>query len=160
MESLELAMRQLVSMRVSRERIGSAGKFSRDNSPQSRWDLGIGDTLPQLELRATLAEMANRKTQDDAPALAAIPRSSALTPVSADDDLPVVARMIVEIRSDGSRTIARGAVEDATTGQRVAVEARGDSPVSLAMALARSLVRMPRLTARAAVRGLLERRRK
>jgi hypothetical protein len=78
----------------------------------------------------------------------------------ADDDLPVVARMIVEIRSDGSRTIARGAVEDLTTGQRVAVEARGDSPMSLALALARSLARMPRLTARAAVRGLLERRRR
>jgi hypothetical protein len=72
-----------------------------------------------------------------------------------DDDLPVVARLIVEIRSDGSRTIARGAMEELASGQRVAVEARGDSPLSLALALARSLSTLPRLTARAAVRGLL-----
>lgn len=76
-----------------------------------------------------------------------------------DDDLPVVARLVVEIRSDGSRTIARGAVEDAQRGERVAVEARGDSPLQLAIALARSLTQLPRLTARSAVRGLLGKRR-
>lgn len=75
-----------------------------------------------------------------------------------DDDLPVVARMVVEIRSDGSRTVARGAIEDAVAGHKVAVVARGDSPLSLAMALARSLTSLPRLSARAAVRGLLTRR--
>jgi hypothetical protein len=73
---------------------------------------------------------------------------------------PVVARLIVEIRSDGSRTIARGAIEDVTSGQRTAIEARGDSPIQLALALARSLTQLPRLTARSAVRGLLARRRK
>jgi hypothetical protein len=72
---------------------------------------------------------------------------------------PVVARLIVEIRSDGSRTIARGAVEDTATGQRTTIEARGDSPIQLALALARSLTQLPRLTARSAVRGLLGRRR-
>jgi hypothetical protein len=93
-----------------------------------------------------------------------------------DDDLPVVARLIVEIRSDGSRTIARGAIEDSKLGQRVAVEARGDSPLALALALARSIgsmtrlgsspagggerPRLPRLSARAALRGLLDRRKK
>lgn len=71
---------------------------------------------------------------------------------------PVVARMIVEIRSDGSRTIARGAVEDVSTGQRTTLEARGDSPIQLAIALARSLTQLPRLTARSAIRGLLGRR--
>ncbi|MEZ4361790.1 MAG: hypothetical protein R3B48_16495 [Kofleriaceae bacterium] len=79
---------------------------------------------------------------------------------SGEDDLPVVARLVVEIRSDGSRTIARGALEDAVQGQRVAVEARGDSPLSLALALARSLTTLPALTARTAVRGLLARRRR
>ncbi len=74
-----------------------------------------------------------------------------------DEQLPVVARLVVEIRSDGSRTIARGAVEDTASGQRVAVEARGESPMQLAMALARSLVKIPRLSARRAVRGLLGR---
>lgn len=68
---------------------------------------------------------------------------------------PVVARMIVEIRSDGSRTIARGAIEDVQTGQRTTIEARGDSPIQLAIALARSLTQLPRLTARSAIRGLL-----
>jgi hypothetical protein len=57
---------------------------------------------------------------------------------------PVVARLIVEIRSDGSRTIARGAVEDTASGQRTTIEARGDSPLQLALALARSLTQMPR----------------
>ena len=74
------------------------------------------------------------------------------------DEPPVVARLVVEIRSDGSRTIARGAIEDATSGQRTMIEARGDSPIQLAIALARSLTRLPTLGARAAVRGLLGRR--
>jgi hypothetical protein len=74
-----------------------------------------------------------------------------------DDQLPVVARLVVEIRSDGSRTIARGAAEDTASGQRVAIEARGESPMQLAMALARSLVKIPGLSARRAVRGLLGR---
>lgn len=74
-------------------------------------------------------------------------------------DPPVVARLVVEIRSDGSRTIARGAVEDAQRGERVTVEARGDSPIQLAIALARALTQVPRLSARSAVRGLLGKRR-
>jgi hypothetical protein len=72
---------------------------------------------------------------------------------------PVVARMIVEIRSDGSRTIARGAIEDTVSGQRTSMEARGDSPIQLAIALARAITQLPRLSARSAVRGLLGRRR-
>jgi len=80
-------------------------------------------------------------------------------PAELETEPPVVARLIVEIRSDGSRTIARGAVEDTATGQRTTLEARGDSPLQLALALARSLTQLPRLTARSAVRGLLGRRR-
>ena len=75
------------------------------------------------------------------------------------DEPPVVARLVVEIRSDGTRTIARGAVDDAQRGERVAIEARGDSPLQLAIALARALTQLPRLTARSAVRGLLAKRR-
>jgi len=74
---------------------------------------------------------------------------------TADDDLPVVARLVVEIRSDGKRTIARGAVEDVASGERIAVEARGASPVQLAYALAKSMWQVPRLALR--VRGLLGR---
>ena len=76
------------------------------------------------------------------------------------DEPPVVARLVVEIRSDGTRTIARGALEDAQRGERVAVEARGDHPLQLALALARALTQLPRVTARSAVRGLLRGRRK
>lgn len=72
---------------------------------------------------------------------------------------PVVARLVVEIRSDGSRTIARGAIEDIASGQRTMVEARGDSPLQLAIALARSLTRLPRIGARSAIRGLFGKRR-
>ena len=75
------------------------------------------------------------------------------------DEPPVVARLVVEIRSDGTRTIARGAIEDAQQGERVAIEARGDSPIQLAIALARALTQLPRLSARSAVRGLLGKRR-
>lgn len=75
------------------------------------------------------------------------------------EEPPVVARLVVEIRSDGTRTIARGAVDDAQRGERVAIEARGDSPIQLAIALARALTQLPRLTARSAVRGLLGKRR-
>lgn len=72
---------------------------------------------------------------------------------------PVVARLVVEIRSDGTRTIARGAIEDVVRGESTTIEARGTSPLQLAFALARALTQIPRLTARSAVRGLLGRRR-
>jgi hypothetical protein len=79
-------------------------------------------------------------------------------PRAIQEEPPVVARLVVEIRSDGTRTIARGALEDATHGQRTAIEARGDSPVQLAIALARALTRLPRIATRSAVRGLLRRK--
>jgi len=96
-----------------------------------------------------------------------------LTSASAPDEPPVVARLMVEIRSDGSRTIARGAAWDAARGERVAIEAHGDSPLQLAIALARALTQLPGDLLRAGarrsrrldggvrrgVRGLLGRRR-
>jgi hypothetical protein len=104
--------------------------------------------------------MSRAPGDDDAPDDAPIEvERVAAAPVATDDDLPVVARLMVEIRSDGSRTIARGAVENVQTGERVAIQARGDSPVQLAMALARSLWQ-PMLGARAMVRGLLGRRKR
>jgi hypothetical protein len=72
---------------------------------------------------------------------------------------PVVARLVVEIRSDGSRTIARGAIEDVASGQRTTIEARGDSPLQLALQLARTLTQLPRMGARSAVQKLLGRKR-
>jgi len=63
---------------------------------------------------------------------------------------PVVARLVVEIRSDGRHTIARGAMEDAATGRGVAIEASGRSPLTLALSLARVLFTLPALGSRAA----------
>lgn len=77
-----------------------------------------------------------------------------VVPTPAEAEPPVVARLVVEIRSDGSRTIARGAMEDRGSGQTVAIEARGDSPLELALALARTMFRAPSI-ARAAARALL-----
>jgi hypothetical protein len=77
-------------------------------------------------------------------------------PGEPEDEPPVVARLVVEIRSDGRRTIARGALEDVQQGERVAVEARGSTPLSLAMGLMRSILATPML-ARAASRKLLGR---
>jgi hypothetical protein len=71
------------------------------------------------------------------------------------DEPPVVARLMVEIRSDGSRTIARGALEDITLGEKVALEARGTSPAALAASLVKSLFSAP-LLAKAVARRLLK----
>lgn len=101
------------------------------------------------------------KRDDDKPELLAPSAVNELQPAPEprSDEPPVVARLVVEIRSDGSRTIARGALEDTVGGQRTTVEARGDSPLQLAVALARMITQLPRLGARSAVRGLLGRRR-
>ena len=87
-------------------------------------------------------------------------RPSPLVPVSSgpssstdDDDLPVVARMVVEIRSDGSRTIARGAAEDGATGEKVALRVEGTTPLVLALSLVKNMTQIPSL-ARAAVKAL------
>jgi len=68
------------------------------------------------------------------------------------EELPVVARLIVEVRSDGTRTIARGAMEDAASDTRVAIEASGGNPLELAMGLAKSIFAAPWLR-RHRVRG-------
>ena len=56
--------------------------------------------------------------------------------------------MVIEIRSDGSRTIARGALEDVDNGERVAIEARGDTPLGLAASLLRNMAEAPLLVAK------------
>jgi hypothetical protein len=60
---------------------------------------------------------------------------------------PVVARLVVEIRSDGTRTIARGAMEDVMSGQSVAIEAKGTTPIALAMELAKSMFKVRSIAA-------------
>lgn len=78
-------------------------------------------------------------------------------PIAPVDELPVVARLVVEIRSDGRRTIARGAMEDIKSGQKVAIEAKGSSPLELALALAKTMLAAPALV-RTAAQALLPER--
>jgi hypothetical protein len=74
-------------------------------------------------------------------------------PVAATE-LPVVARIVVEIRSDGTRTLARGAMEDVESRTRVGIEASGSTPLELALALAKSIMAAPWLPRRAALQNL------
>ncbi|MGI5861489.1 MAG: hypothetical protein ACOX6T_05460 [Myxococcales bacterium] len=105
--------------------------------------------------------MANPPGDSDPKALAAPPPSEVGEQRA---DPPVVARLVVEIRSDGSTTIARGAVEDLTADVKVCMEAKGTTPAALAASLARSLFALPGLSrlhglaprlARRATRALL-----
>jgi hypothetical protein len=77
---------------------------------------------------------------------------------------PVVAQLMIEIRSDGSRTIARGALNDLRNGESANVHAEGRSPAELMISLASSLLTLPstllkstRSTASAAERLVSER---
>jgi len=98
--------------------------------------------------------MSANRHADDTVDLAAETRTRLATK---PDEPPVVARMVVEIRSDGRRTVARGALEDVSTGERVAVEAHGTTPMALAASLARTIFSAPVL-ARHAVRSLVRHR--
>jgi len=69
------------------------------------------------------------------------------TELASEADLPpVVARMVVEIRSDGTRTVARGALEDLKTGEKVALQAQAQNPIALAQQLTKALLKAPSLT--------------
>ena len=66
---------------------------------------------------------------------------------------PIAARLIVEVRTDGTRTVARGALEDAVSGVKTAIQVEGSTPLALALSLVRSLRDIPGLAGKA--RGLL-----
>jgi hypothetical protein len=59
------------------------------------------------------------------------------------DEPPVVAQLMIEIRSDGSRTIARGALNDLRSGETAQVHAEGKTPRDLMLSLASSLLALP-----------------
>lgn len=90
-------------------------------------------------------------TKDDAPdAITAelVDASREKAPIAElPPEPPVVARLVIEIRSDGSRTIARGAIEDTARGEKVAVHAEGATPLALMLSLAKSVVSLPVLAA-------------
>jgi hypothetical protein len=75
-----------------------------------------------------------------------VPAQRQAAPLVAEaEEPPVVARFMVEIRSDGTRTIARGALEDVANGESAAIEARGTTPAMLAASLLKSLLASPLL---------------
>jgi hypothetical protein len=63
---------------------------------------------------------------------------------SAPVEPPVVARLVVEIRSDGTTTIARAGLCDERSRESSVLEARGSTPLALALSLARHLVELTR----------------
>lgn len=106
----------------------------------ARWP--VGRTFQRMKFGSQLAELGYR-------ALDALERTSAAQ-AKRDDALrgavaepPVVARFMVEIRSDGSQTIARGALEDHLSGESHTVEARASTPALLVLSLARHLITLP-----------------
>jgi len=108
-----------------------------------------------MTLRSRIKNLGQRVQHsiEEARSLALSPKDkSALT--GEGPELPVVARLMVEIRSDGTHTIARGALEDQATDQRVAIEAHGSTPVELAGSLAKAMLTLP-LFASTAVRAVL-----
>lgn len=112
-----------------------------------------------MALRQRLSNIGKRlKDSIDEARSQALVRVGSEVPERAGEEPPVVARLMVEIRSDGSRTIARGAVEDIASGERVAVEAHGTTPAQLAASLARTVFATP-LLAKTAFRAVLEGRR-
>lgn len=83
-----------------------------------------------------------------------VPATKPDAPLKATAEPPVVARLVIEIRSDGSRTIARGVAEDVERGERVSLEAAGATPLALAFSLLGQLNQIPAI-ARSFARGLL-----
>jgi hypothetical protein len=82
---------------------------------------------PDPATKTAPAEVASRA--DDA----ALDHSAA--DVATADELPIVARLAIEIRSDGTRTIARGAMHDIASGQQVAIEIGDGTALQLARQL-------------------------
>jgi len=86
-------------------------------------------------------------------------RTKQATELASVDEPPVVARLVVEIRSDGSRTIARGALEDGQLGERTSLKVEGATPSQLALSLVKALFQAPAF-ARSVARALLPERTK
>lgn len=107
-------------------------------------------------IKGRLAELRTKlKESLETAQTVALAQVAPRVPAVPGEEPPVVARLMVEIRSDGSQTIARGAIEDMASGERVAVEARGTTPAQLAASLAKTMFATPFL-AKAAVRAILD----
>jgi hypothetical protein len=93
--------------------------------------LGTRLAIVGSELRGVVASVAKLAVRGPAPAL-----TRSVEP-------PVVAQLVIEVRSDGSFTIARGAL--VIDGETTAIEAQGTTPAELAASLARTVAGIPAL---------------
>ena len=64
-------------------------------------------------------------------------------PLETHQEPPVVAQLMIEIRSDGSHTIARGALHDLRSQESAHVHAEGKTPAQLIASLLGSLLSLP-----------------
>jgi len=64
-------------------------------------------------------------------------------PANRAPEPPVVAQLMIEIRSDGSHTIARGALHDLRSNESAHVHAEGKTPQQLIASLLGSLLSLP-----------------
>jgi hypothetical protein len=71
------------------------------------------------------------------------PPAEHATDLASADEPPVVARLVVEIRSDGHITVARGALEDAQLGERTSLEVKSGTPFQLVLSLVNALFHLP-----------------
>lgn len=105
----------------------------------------------ERRLRDKLEAMAGQQAETQQSGAALEESGGALTkpPIgrstleTTEADPPVVARLMVEIRSDGTRTIARGALQDELSGEQVSLVAQGTTPLALAAQLAKNLLMTP-----------------
>lgn len=107
-----------------RERLRTASANAPASPTQKADTAAASESAPsETNLRAPLGDSEALQSQPDEP--------------------PVVARLMVEIRSDGTRTIARGAIQDQLSGEQVSLVAQGNSPLELAGQLLKSLMTTP-----------------
>lgn len=77
------------------------------------------------------------------PQSTAIDGSGVRAEVDKKQEPPVVAQLMIEIRSDGSHTIARGALHDLRSQESAHVHAEGQTPAQLITSLLGSLLSLP-----------------
>ncbi|HEX2878295.1 MAG TPA: hypothetical protein VHO25_02040 [Polyangiaceae bacterium] len=106
------------------------------------------ELLKKLDEAAQLAKAAAEATAG--PKSSLVHQKAENKALVNEEELPVVARLMVEIRSDGTRTVARGAMEDVMSGEKAQVRAEGGSPMQLAGSLAKSMLSVPALALQAA----------
>jgi hypothetical protein len=87
------------------------------------------------------------------------PRTDHVTDLAPANEPPVVARLWIEIRSDGNLTVARGALEDAQLDERTSLEVKGATPFQLTLSLVKALFQAPAF-ARSVAQALLTERTK